>query len=129
MNKGYTLTEMIAVIAIIGLVLLITIPVTKNMIKTNKEEKYMAYVGLVEKAYLTYSDMRIGNAATSSVTLQKLIDDGYIKKFDGTVSFNYSTSFNISKNTNGKITLNNGNDINLKFESHLCCTKSYCSSC
>lgn len=56
-KKGFTLTELIAVIAIIGIVLLIVIPVTNTIMKDNDKEKGMAYVQTLEDAVNTYCDM------------------------------------------------------------------------
>ena len=134
MKKGFTLIELIAVLIIIGLVLLITIPVTKNMIESNKEEQYMSYVGLVEKALYTYADMQIADNPTSNVTrnvtINTLINNNYIKEFEiKTVKPNGSTQIQVVKySSDGSVKINGGADINLKF-GNKCCTKSSCSSC
>ena len=47
-KKGFTLTELIVVIVIIGLVLLIVIPVSSNIMQNNAEEKGKFYVQTLE---------------------------------------------------------------------------------
>lgn len=102
-KKGFTLTELIVVIVIIGLVLLIVIPVSSNIMQNNAEKKGTFYVQTLENAVNTYCDMY----KTDSVTLEQLTNEGLFKtessngvraklentdKFfrenDGTVKFN-----------------------------------------
>lgn len=74
-KKGFTLTELIVVIVIIGLVLLIVIPVSSNIMQNNAEEKGKFYVQTLENAVNTYCDMY----KTDSVTLKDLTDEGLFK--------------------------------------------------
>lgn len=74
-KKGFTLTELIVVIVIIGLVLLIVIPVSSNIIQNNAEEKGKFYVQTLENAVNTYCDMY----KTNEVTLKDLTDEGLFK--------------------------------------------------
>ena len=74
-KKGFTLTELIVVIVIIGLVLLIIIPVSSNIMQNNAEEKGTFYVQTLENAVNTYCDMY----KTDSVTLKDLTDEGLFK--------------------------------------------------
>lgn len=74
-KKGFTLTELIVVIVIIGLVLLIVIPVSSNIMQNNAEEKGTFYVQTLENAVNTYCDMY----KTDSVTLKDLTDEGLFK--------------------------------------------------
>lgn len=73
-KKGFTLTELIAVIAIIGIVLLIVIPVTNTIMKDNDKEKGMAYVQTLEDAVNTYCDMY----GVDEVTYDDLINEKLI---------------------------------------------------
>lgn len=74
-KKGFTLTELIVVIVIIGLVLLIVIPVSSNIMQNNAEEKGKFYVQTLENAVNTYCDMY----KTNEVTLKDLTDEGLFK--------------------------------------------------
>ena len=74
-KKGFTLTELIVVIVIIGLVLLIVIPVSSNIMQNNAEEKGKFYVQTLENAVNTYCDMY----KTDSVTLKDLTREGLFK--------------------------------------------------
>lgn len=74
-KKGFTLTELIVVIVIIGLVLLIVIPVSSNIMQNNAEEKGTFYVQTLENAVNTYCDMY----KTDSVTLEQLTNEGLFK--------------------------------------------------
>ena len=74
-KKGFTLTELIVVIVIIGLVLLIVIPVSSNIMQNNAEEKGKFYVQTLENAVNTYCDMY----KTNNVTLEVLTSEGLFK--------------------------------------------------
>lgn len=74
-KKGFTLTELIVVIVIIGLVLLIVIPVSSNIMQNNAEEKGKFYVQTLENAVNTYCDMY----KTDNVTLGELTSEGLFK--------------------------------------------------
>ena len=74
-KKGFTLTELIVVIVIIGLVLLIVIPVSSNIMQNNAEKKGTFYVQTLENAVNTYCDMY----KTDNVTLKDLTDEGLFK--------------------------------------------------
>lgn len=74
-KKGFTLTELIVVIVIIGLVLLIVIPVSSNIMQNNAEEKGKFYVQTLENAVNTYCDMY----KTNNVMLKDLKGEGLFK--------------------------------------------------
>jgi len=74
-KKGFTLTELIVVIVIIGLVLLIVIPVSSNIMQNNAEKKGTFYVQTLENAVNTYCDMY----KTDGVTLEELTNEGLFK--------------------------------------------------
>lgn len=74
-KKGFTLTELIVVIVIIGLVLLIVIPVSSNIMQNNAEEKGTFYVQTLENAVNTYCDMY----KTNNVMLKDLKSEGLFK--------------------------------------------------
>ncbi len=74
-KKGFTLTELIVVIVIIGLVLLIVIPVSSNIMQNKAEEKGKFYVQTLENAVNTYCDMY----KTNNVMLKDLKSEGLFK--------------------------------------------------
>ena len=95
MNKiGFTLTELIVVIVIIGLVLLIVIPVSSNIMQNNAEERGKFYVQTLENAVNTYCDMY----KTNNVKFSELETEGLFSKNSNRVSSDDLTdaSFRIS---------------------------------
>lgn len=136
MTKGFTLTEMIAVIAIIGLVLLISIPVTQNMMKSNREQQFMTYVESVEKALKTYADIRMANntekTGANGVSIEDLVSIGYIKEFKVEDFVVVNKSFDLKKEDSGKVIINSGSVLTLKFKkgsTKVCCSKETCTTC
>lgn len=93
-KKGFTLTELIVVIVIIGLVLLIVIPVSSNIMQNNAEEKGKFYVQTLENAVNTYCDMY----KTNNVKFSELETEGLFSKNSNRVSSDDLTdaSFRIS---------------------------------
>lgn len=75
-KKGFTLTELIVVIVIIGLVLLIVIPVSSNIMQNNAKEKGTFYVQTLENAVNTYCDMY----KTNNVKFSELVREGLFSK-------------------------------------------------
>lgn len=101
-KKGFTLTELIVVIVIIGLVLLIVIPVSSNIMQNNAEEKGKFYVQTLENAVNTYCDMY----KTDNVTLEELKREGLFKT---------ESSNGVSANLEGKDEFSRENDGTVKF--------------
>lgn len=126
-KKGFTLTELITVIAIIGLILLITIPVYTGVMNNNKEEKYKIYVETVEKAALTYADIELPSTVESAfVSLNYLKDYGYLKD-SSDVNVDDNTSITITKvNNEVTITDTEGDELKLTFEDGTTCNKTEC---
>ena len=93
-KKGFTLTELIVVIVIIGLVLLIVIPVSSNIMQNNAEERGKFYVQTLENAVNTYCDMY----KTNNVKFSELETEGLFSKNSNRVSSDDLTdaSFRIS---------------------------------
>lgn len=93
-KKGFTLTELIVVIVIIGLVLLIVIPVSSNIMQNNAEKKGTFYVQTLENAVNTYCDMY----KTNNVEFSELETEGLFSKNSNRVSSDDLTdaSFRIS---------------------------------
>lgn len=132
-KNGFTLTEMIAVIVIIGLIILVSIPVSQNLMANNKEDKYKLYVETVEKAIYTYVDMT-NITDDQDIYLQDLINEEYLKEFNesGYKVTETLVKINVNATTraisfldpvdsgNLKLTFNKGSDFTR-------CTKKSCS--
>lgn len=123
-NKAFTLTEIIAVLAIIGVILTIAIPASSNLMANNKEKEYTLYVETVEKAVLAYADMECG-VGDNTVLIQSLIDKRYL---DSKPSDLTTTEITFNKEASGKVTFSE-DDLELKFKRgniEQTCTKDGC---
>ena len=82
MKKGFTLVELLAVIVILALIALITIPVILNVVEKSKTKTYYrsieAYGKAIEKGIAEYI-MDHERENISNLTVSKLKDDNYIK--------------------------------------------------
>lgn len=125
-KKGFTLTELIVVIVIIGLVLLIVIPVSSNIMQNNAEEKGKFYVQTLENAVNTYCDMY----KTNEVTLKDLTDEGLFKTVSSNgVSANLENTAKFYRENDGTVKFFNGQDliISVKInETNYTCSKTEC---
>ena len=81
MKKGFTLVELLAVITLLGIIALITVPVVEN---TNKKIKQKAYEKQKESLIISLKDYRTSNPElflttdSITVTLADLVREGYI---------------------------------------------------
>lgn len=124
-KKGFTLTELIVVIVIIGLVLLIVIPVSSNIMQNNAEEKGKFYVQTLENAVNTYCDMY----KTNNVTLKELTSEGLFKtESSNGVSANLEKKDEFSRETDGTVKFNNKKlEISVKINgANYICSKTKC---
>lgn len=124
-KKGFTLTELIVVIVIIGLVLLIVIPVSSNIMQNNAEEKGKFYVQTLENAVNTYCDMY----KTNNVTLEELTREGLFKtESSNGVSPNLEEKDEFSRENDGTVKFN-GQDLEISVkinETNYICSKTKC---
>lgn len=123
-RKGFTLTELITVIVIIGVVLLIVIPVTTNIMGDNDKEKGMAYVQTLENAVNTYCDMY----SVEDVTYKDLKEENLIDESTDVLSstLNDETAF---KRENGKVVDSKKNVLSISLTingNSYTCTKISC---
>ena len=129
-KKAFTLIEMIAVLAIIGVIILISIPAGKNLVKNNKQDKYKIYVETVEKAIYTYADLYMKNGSELSGTnaLSGDVLDSVIgktlnlEKFEGVTSVKFEDTYKIEKGSNGKVTITPV-EFKLNFDGTVCSKK------
>ena len=119
--KGFTLTELIAVIAIIGVVLVIVVPATRKIMDNNASEKHILYVQTVEKAVIAYANIE-GTVGNNTVTIKTLLDKQYLST-NGNVS-NTMQQITYKKDSNGKITVT---EFSLQFSDGSKCGKTECN--
>ena len=98
-KKGFTLTELIVVIVIIGLVLLIVIPVSSNIMQNNAEEKGTFYVQTLENAVNTYCDMY----KTNNVEFSELETEGLFSKNSNRVFSDDLTNASFQISSTGEV--------------------------
>ena len=91
-NKGFTLVELLATIAVLSLVSTIVIYVAINVVNSAKDKSYLVTRNNVEKAAVSYLeenndkihfvkyDDNIDNIEYQCVTVQNLIDTNYFDK-------------------------------------------------
>ena len=89
MNKrAFTLTELIAVIVIIGLILLTAVPAVYKLLTDNKNKKYDYYYEMVKEAAYAYAKVKkdeLGNSFNSgcvSATVGDLVNGEFLKEFN-----------------------------------------------
>lgn len=106
-KKGFTLTELIVVIVIIGLVLLIVIPVSSNIMQNNAEKKGTFYVQTLENAVNTYCDMY----KTNNVEFSELETEGLFSKNSNRVSSDDLTDASFRISSAGEVQIKKATEI------------------
>ena len=108
-KKGFTLVELLAVVAILGLLAAIISPIVKNLLDDSKEslskqQKEMV-ITATKKYMVEHSELLPEYNSTLSIYISDLISDGVIennkvinpktkKELDGCVVISYSNEFN-----------------------------------
>ena len=85
-NKGFTLVELIATIAILALIVTISVPIVTSVINNSKEKNYTILVSNIKTAAKTYyEECDFNNSAAISsictnhrVTLKQLANYGFL---------------------------------------------------
>lgn len=79
MKKGFTLVELLAVIALLGILATITVFATSNIISNSKESLSETQISKVEDAAkLYYLEIGMSESATC-VNVSTLLENGYIE--------------------------------------------------
>ncbi len=83
MKKGFTLVELLAVIVILGIVLMATIPIVSNLINDASQKAFNTNSELLSKAAESYyvenvGDLPTGVGKTTLVYLDTLVDGGFM---------------------------------------------------
>ena len=85
-NKGFTLIELIMVIAILALLSIILIPVSGNIIEKGKKNNCEDTIdGVIAAAKLYVADNRY-ELTGDPISLSTLVDEGYLKKMPDNIS-------------------------------------------
>ena len=81
-DKGYTLVELLAVLVILGVIIMISVPAITGVINSSKEKSYDEQVKILENAARTYmsenSTLLPDNGSSFNVTIDKLKESGLI---------------------------------------------------
>lgn len=85
-TKGFTLTELIVTIALIGIISMIAFPSISKLKENNKLEKYKAYEKVMETGAKLYvdskkADLFIGRN-TEKISYSTLLDNKLIEEFE-----------------------------------------------
>ncbi|MCI8545018.1 MAG: type II secretion system protein [Bacilli bacterium] len=85
-KKGFTLVELLGIVAIIAAVLAFVIPSVIGMLKRDDEKEYQRFLSDISLATESYIQLNISNypdlaitGGSYTITMQELIENGYIK--------------------------------------------------
>ncbi|MCI9233407.1 MAG: type II secretion system protein [Bacilli bacterium] len=85
-KKGFTLVELLGIIAIIATVLAFVVPSVIGMLKRDDEKEYQRFLTDISLATESYIQFNIGNypdlaitGGSYTISMQDLIENGYIK--------------------------------------------------
>lgn len=85
MKKGFTLIELIAVVAILGLIALIVYPSINSVIKSSQDDSYESQTKIIEKAAQAWALDNVNLLPKDEVTVvcvSQLVEGGYISNED-----------------------------------------------
>lgn len=130
-KKGFTLTELMAVILVIGIVFSIAIPSVSYVIKASKKRAYRSHEDVMKKAaiaYLTQNSNSIPiNEEECFLDVSFLINNKYIKAFKDPDNSDLNCidgSFIIVKRSDKKDDNDNYINISLNYIPYLNCSRN-----
>lgn len=86
MKNGFTLAELLGVIAILGIISLIAVPLIDNTINKRNEDLYQTQLNQIIKGAKSYYSEHLSelpkNNIPAEVTLETLQEQGYLPKDD-----------------------------------------------
>lgn len=75
MKKGFTLVELLAVVALLSIIIVIAVPSVTKLRQSALERERNTQIKAIESAAILYAQ---DNKTESSVTVNKLLEDGYM---------------------------------------------------
>ena len=106
-KKGFTLVELLGIVAIIAAILAFVVPSVIGMLKRDEEKEYQRFLTDINLATESYVQLNINNypnlaitGGTYTISMKALIEDGYIKS----TMTNPKTNLKVSVNDTIKVT-------------------------
>lgn len=118
MRKGFTLSELLVCLAILGLVIVIAIPSIIGAVNRNKERQYELMVEEIKISAEEYINENRNSFTTTMctpnciITIEELITAG---KLDGDIK-NPKTSENLNRSSYVEVTVDNNGLFELKYK-------------
>lgn len=106
MKKGFTLIEMLGIIAVLAVVLLVTFPVLNNSLKNMKEdqnENFLKNLKISTEAYIELNRKNypeLDSTGSAIITIQNLYDAELLK---GNYNVDKSNEITITKKQDGTL--------------------------
>lgn len=109
MKKGFTLIEMLAVIALLGIIGAISFPIVTREVNKSKEKTYQTQINYIEGAAKRWgvknNDLLTTDGTSITVNIQTLKKDGFLENtniidprtnriIDGCVEISYNLEYN-----------------------------------
>lgn len=109
MKKGFTLIEMLAVIALLGIIGAISFPIVTREVNKSKEKTYQTQINYIEGAAKRWgvknNDLLSTDGTSITVNIQTLKKDGFLENtniidprtnriIDGCVEITYNLEYN-----------------------------------
>lgn len=120
-KKGFTLVELLGIVAIIAAILVFVVPSVIGMLKRDEEKEYQRFLTDINLATETYVQLNIKQypdlenvGGTYSISMQTLIENGYIKS----TMTNPRTDRKVNKNDTVEVTRKSDGSYSYKYESH-----------
>ena len=131
MKKGFTLVELLAVLIVIGVIMLVTVPNIVNSINKGKTNKYNAFIKDLEMATENYVETNfekypqltiVGNQ--TAVELNELVENNYLKE----PIINPSNNNEMNLNSIVIVTVENDKSLSYQYSSNEYGKSSYITS-
>ncbi|SDQ43401.1 prepilin-type N-terminal cleavage/methylation domain-containing protein [Virgibacillus salinus] len=107
-EKGFTLVELLAVIAILAIIVAIAVPTIGNVIGESEEKAHEANVELVKNAAKLAHMSGVDTNSNDRYTLGTLVTEGFLNEVPedvGNYSYTKKQVITVSETTNGGLTI------------------------